>query len=59
MTTFKIYSGTPGRYHGEREAASFCVACYELAADDHEFRRLFNPRLMTWNGDLLFAKGGV
>ena len=51
MTTYQIYSA--GRYHGERVAASFCLACYELAADDHEFKRYFNARRLTWNGDAL------
>lgn len=51
MTTYQIYSA--GRYHGERVAASFELACFELAADDHEFKRYFNALRLTWNGDAL------
>ncbi len=55
MTTYQIYS--TGRYHGERIAASFCMACYELAADDHAFKRYFNPLRLTFNGVALSPKG--
>lgn len=51
MTSYQIWSG--GRYHGERAAPSFCLACFELAADDHEFKRWFNPLRLTFNGDVL------
>ena len=54
MTTYQIYSA--GRYHGERVAGNFCLACYELAADDHAFKRYFNPLRLTWNGEALFSK---
>lgn len=56
MTRYQIYSGN--RYHGERVAATFCLACYELAADDHAFKRWFNPLRLTWNGDKLLQTGG-
>lgn len=51
MTKFQIWSGA--RYHGERQAANFQQACYELAADDHAFKRWFNPLRLTFNGDVL------
>jgi hypothetical protein len=56
MTLYQIHSAS--RYHGERRAASFFLACCELAADDYEFRAKFIPLRLTWNGDRLFDKGG-
>lgn len=57
MTNFQIWSG--GRWHGERVAASFQQACYELAADDHTFKRYFNPLRLTFNGDVLSQARGT
>lgn len=56
MTLYQIYSA--GRYHGERVAANFQQACYELAADDHAFKRWFNPLRLTFNGESLSPTRG-
>ena len=56
MTRYQIYSA--GRYHGERVAASFELACFELAADDHAFKRWFNPLRLTFDGKKLSPTGG-